>query len=412
MTDYLVQLCSEPLFEALHNASSPADLLLENYLRNKHLGSRERSFISDLYYGVIRHKRSLSFLTGTQAPAILASYYSQIGSNRIERQQALWESPRLMKTEKAIRYDLPDWVLPILEKKMPSVDEQEAFVFSIHQPATTDIRVNTLKTNSNALKKYFLEKGYDIKQTSWSPTALRLPPMCVFNASADNRFQGGHFEIQDEGSQLVSHWCQPKRHELIVDLCGGSGGKSLALSSLMRSTGRIYAFDTARKRLGKIKPRILRSGATNITPILINNLNDDRLSKYNNKADRVLVDAPCSGSGTWRRRPYLKWKYLRNDIVNFQRTQLTILERAAYLVKDSGWLIYATCSFWSEENELIVDRFLLCHPEFTRISYSDWSMDVIEESQHIKDIQLYTHKHQTDCFFVSILCKKAKHNFI
>ncbi|WP_092483364.1 RsmB/NOP family class I SAM-dependent RNA methyltransferase [Candidatus Ichthyocystis hellenicum] len=405
MNERLIQLCAEPLSEILSNPTAAAEALLERYLREKRLGKNDRIFITDLYHGVIRHKKSLSFLTGTEKPGILASFYVQMGNNREERHLAIRENNRLKKAEKAVQYDLPEWALSLLEKKIPDPCELEKFIFSIHQPATIDLRVNTLKTSINELREYLLNKGYAVRETSWSPTALRLPAMTPFNAAKDIRFQQGHFEIQDEGSQLIAHWCQPKRHEIIIDLCSGAGGKSLALSSLMRATGRIYAFDVARKRLEKIKPRLLRSGAKNITPILLNNLNDERLKKCYSKADRVLVDVPCSGSGTWRRHPYLKWRYVGSDIVWFQREQGSILEKASSLVKRDGLLIYSTCSLWSEENEISITRFLHRHPEFVRVPYSEWKVAVIDGSQHFDDAQLYTHRHQTDCFFVGILRK-------
>ncbi|CUT18053.1 MULTISPECIES: RsmB/NOP family class I SAM-dependent RNA methyltransferase [Candidatus Ichthyocystis] len=405
MNEYLIQLCAEPLSEILSTPTAAADALLERYLREKRLGKNERMFVSDLYHGVIRHKKSLSFLTGTKNPGILASFYGNMGNNREERYLALCEDKRLKNAGKAVQYDIPEWAVPLLEKKIPDPCELEKFIFSINQPATIDLRVNTLKTNIHELKSYLLNKGYAVEETTWSPTALRLPTVIPFNAGRDLRFQKGHFEIQDEGSQLIAHWCQPKRHEIIVDLCSGAGGKSLALSSLMRATGRIYAFDISRKRLEKIKPRLLRSGAKNITPILLNNLNDDRLKKCYSKADRVLVDVPCSGSGTWRRHPYLKWRYVSSDIVQFQRDQSCILEKASSLVKRDGWLIYSTCSLWSEENELSIDRFLSHHPEFVRVPYHEWKVAAVDGSQHFDDAQLYTHRHQTDCFFVGILKK-------
>jgi 16S rRNA (cytosine967-C5)-methyltransferase len=179
-------------------------------------------------------------------------------------------------------------------------------------------------------------------------------------------FLDGSFEVQDEGSQLLGFLLQPKRGEMVVDFCAGAGGKTLLLGALMRNTGRLYAFDVSDKRLGKLKPRVARSGLSNIHPVVIASENDPRVKRLAGKIDRVLVDAPCSGLGTLRRNPDLKWRQSPEALAELTVKQAAILASAARLVKPGGRLVYATCSLLPEENEAIVAAFLAANEALRR----------------------------------------------
>jgi 16S rRNA (cytosine967-C5)-methyltransferase len=193
---------------------------------------------------------------------------------------------------------------------------------------------------------------------------------------------------------------------MVVDFCAGAGGKTLLLGAMMRSTGRLYALDVAEKRLAKLKPRVARAGLSNVHPILIANENDIRVKRLAGKVDRVLVDAPCSGLGTLRRNPDLKWRQTPESIAELTQKQAAILAAAARLLKPGGRLVYATCSILSEENEAIVDDFLSSHPEFLRLSAADILADQgirIEGINTTADFHLSPPLHSTDGFFAAVL---------
>jgi 16S rRNA (cytosine967-C5)-methyltransferase len=212
--------------------------------------------------------------------------------------------------------------------------------------------------------------------------------------------------VQDEGSQILSYLVAPKRGQMVADLCAGAGGKTLALGALMRNTGRLYAFDVSEKRLNNLGKRLKRSGLSNLNAQVINNENDLKLKRLNAKFDRVLVDAPCSGLGTLRRNPDLKWRQTEQDVIELNQKQTNILARAAKLVKAGGRVVYATCSLLKEENEVIAEAFLSAHPEFVLIPANE----VLAQQQINLDtgkyLNLLPHLHGTDGFFAAVFEKK------
>jgi 16S rRNA (cytosine967-C5)-methyltransferase len=193
---------------------------------------------------------------------------------------------------------------------------------------------------------------------------------------------------------------------MVVDFCAGAGGKTLALGAAMRNTGRLYAFDVSDKRLGKLKPRLARSGLSNVHPVLIAHENDAKVKRLAGKIDRVLVDAPCSGLGTLRRNPDVKWRQTPESLVEMNAKQISILSGAARLVKPGGRLVYATCSLLDEENEAIVAQFMSSHQDFVLVPMKD----VLAEQKIPLEMQDYLklmpHKHQTDGFFAAVLERK------
>jgi 16S rRNA (cytosine967-C5)-methyltransferase len=197
-----------------------------------------------------------------------------------------------------------------------------------------------------------------------------------------------------------------RRGEMVVDFCAGAGGKTLALGAIMRNTGRLYAFDIADKRLAKLKPRLARSGLSNVHPVLIAHENDAKIKRLAGKIDRVLVDAPCSGLGTLRRNPDVKWRVRPESITELTVKQLSILNGAARLVKAGGRLVYATCSILDEENEGIVAQFLAANDAFSLVPMKE----VLEEQRiplEMGDyLKLSPHRHQTDGFFAAVLERK------
>jgi 16S rRNA (cytosine967-C5)-methyltransferase len=220
-------------------------------------------------------------------------------------------------------------------------------------------------------------------------------------------FVNGLVEVQDEGSQLLCNLVAPKRGEMVVDFCAGAGGKTLALGAAMRSTGRLYAFDVSEKRLANLKPRLARSGLSNVHPVLIDSERDAKIKRLAGKADRVLVDAPCSGLGTLRRNPDLKWRQTPQSVLELTAKQSAILDSAARLVKGGGRVVYATCSVLEAENEAIVRDFLASHPNFRLVPVSEvlaeQKIEVPALAADTGMFALYPHLHQTDGFFAAVL---------
>jgi 16S rRNA (cytosine967-C5)-methyltransferase len=225
------------------------------------------------------------------------------------------------------------------------------------------------------------------------------------NISRHVLFTEGQIEVQDEGSQILAHLVAPKRGMMIADFCAGAGGKTLAMGALMRNTGRLYAFDVSDKRLHSLGQRLKRSGLSNLNAQSISSENDPKLKRLNGKFDRVLVDAPCTGLGTLRRNPDLKWRQTPQDLAELTEKQARILARAAKLTKAGGRLIYSTCSLLSDENEQIAENFLATHPDYKLLN----AAEILSQQQINLDtgkyLKLLPHLHHTDGFFAAVFEK-------
>ena len=232
-------------------------------------------------------------------------------------------------------------------------------------------------------------------------------------------FSRGAVEVQDEGSQLLALLLDAKRGEMVVDFCAGAGGKTLAIGATMRSTGRLYAFDVSGHRLDALKPRLARSGLSNVHPAAIAHERDDRVKRLAGKMDRVLVDAPCSGLGTLRRNPDLKWRQSPKAVEELVAKQTAILASAARLLKSGGRLVYATCSILPQENEEIARAFSAANPEFVPLNMRELleqlkveqaaslcSGPVQEGEQGGEFLRLWPHLHATDGFFAAAWVRK------
>jgi 16S rRNA (cytosine967-C5)-methyltransferase len=241
--------------------------------------------------------------------------------------------------------------------------------------------------------------------TPYSPDGLRVEGRPPINRQP--LFLEGGVEVQDEGSQLLCHLVAPKRGEMVVDFCAGAGGKTLALGALMRSTGRLYAFDISPRRLAGLKPRLARSGLSNVHPQRIEGANDPRVKRLAGKIDRVLVDAPCSGLGTLRRNPDMKWRQTAEDVGELVAKQTSLLAAAARLVKPEGRLVYATCSILDEENRGVAQAFLSGNADFRLIPAGE----VLEKERIAlrtdEYFEVWPHSHGTDAFFAAVFEHRA-----
>ena len=405
---------AETLIAELLRFSFPADSSVSRYFRqHRELGPKDRGFVAELAYTVLRHKRSLTARcldTVTSRRLLLAALACVQGRNRRELASVLSESEsrwmaqaKAVKAEdlpEAVRLDFPDWLHAALTLQFDAT-LLESLANGLNQPAPLDLRVNSIKAERDAVLHRLRTDGLDAEPCRYSPLGIRL--MDKPSLARHPLFLDGSVEVQDEGSQLLSFLVQPKRGEMVADFCAGAGGKTLQLGAMMRSQGRLYAFDVAEKRLAKLKPRLARSGLSNVYPILITTEHDIRIKRLAGKLDRVLVDAPCSGLGTLRRNPDLKWRQTPESIAELIIKQTSILRVAATLVKKGGRLIYATCSLLDLENEYIMTDFLEENPEFVSLSAEELLHKqgiVLETGMRLR---LFPHLHGTDGFFAAVM---------
>lgn len=407
------------LADVLHFAH-PADGVLSRYFReNRTLGHRDRAWVAETVYAVLRHLRQVRLWAGpgaTPKDMLLAWLVKGLGHSVRHLEPAISQTEcarlgeikgrQLAPLTLAERCDLPDW---LAERLLPAFGQEGllSLANSLNQAAPLDLRVNALKAQREQVLAQLAAEGLDASPGRLSPQAIRLKEKPALQAHP--LYLGGQIEVQDEGSQLLAWLVAPRRGELVVDFCAGAGGKTLALGALMRSTGRLYAFDVSDKRLAKLKPRAARAGLSNIHPVVIDNENDIRVKRLAGKADRVLVDAPCSGLGTLRRNPDLKWRQSPESVEELKLKQSAILQSAARLVKPGGRLVYATCSLLPEENEGIVDAFLAANEGFQRVNAGEIlrRQEVDVGVMADDDLRLTPERHDTDGFFAAVMERTA-----
>lgn len=395
----------------------PADAVVSRYFRDHHqLGHADRAFVAETVFAVLRRGRSIEARCAgrlsDRARLLVALAVTRGWSQRelapvlkASEEEWLAAAKALPESElpPAVRCDLPDWLYARLEAQF-GADEVLRLAQALNQPAPLDLRVNTLKTNRAALLAQFAAEGIAAVPGSLSPLAIRLRDKPAL--ARHPLFLAGAFEVQDEGSQLLGYLLEPRRGEMVVDFCAGAGGKTLLLGALMKNTGRLYAYDVSDKRLARLKPRLARSGLSNVHPVRIEHERDARIKRLAGKVDRVLVDAPCSGLGTLRRNPDLKWRQGEDSVAELAVKQASILDAAARLVRPGGRVVYATCSLLTAENEAVVDAFLAGHADFTLASAAQVLArhGVVLEGDTLR---LVPHRHHTDGFFAAVLDRKA-----
>jgi 16S rRNA (cytosine967-C5)-methyltransferase len=410
----LVELSTELLHRVLQ-FESPADRVVSDFFRqNRTLGMRERHTLAETTYTVLRQR-------------LLYQHLAQSGRGEMERRLVLlgWqgnaaflraalvegEAQWLEKIEavdraalpERLRHNLPEWLAERLKTEV--ADDFWPLVDALNDNAPLDLRVNTFKSKREQVMAEFDAAGIEVKPTAFSPWGLRAQGKPALHKL--DVFMRGDVEVQDEGSQLLALLTDAKRGEMVVDFCAGAGGKTLALGASMRNTGRLYAFDTSGHRLAALKPRLARSGLSNVHPVQIAHERDDRIKRLAGKIDRVLVDAPCSGLGTLRRNPDMKWRQSPEAVNELRVKQAAILNSAARLAKSGGRLVYATCSLLGAENEAIADAFCAEHSrEFKRIPAEQVLADAhaaqSDSLVHGPNLRLWPHRHGTDGFFAAV----------
>ena len=402
---------AEAALAELLTFSRPADQALSAYFRShRNLGQQDRAFIAETVFAVLRRKRSLEAAAESAAPHALAiaALIKVFGiSGRALQAHDADLATRIKSAQngafpEAVQADLPDWLWQRLTAEY-SAEEAMAIARGLLNPAPLDLRVNLAKlSREEALARLELEASptpLEGTPTVFSPAGIRLKGKPQINRHA--LFLDGSLEVQDEGSQLLAYLLAPRRGEMVADFCAGAGGKTLALSMLMHGTGRVYAMDVSEKRLRELAPRAARAGISNVHPIVLSGEGDVRAKRLAGKIDRVLVDAPCSGFGTLRRNPDLKWRHGEGAVSELAAKQTRILKAAAKLLKPGGRLVYATCSILSEENEAVADRFAAEHPEFTALSCTELLATQRIALDTGERLRLWPHRHGTDGFFAA-----------
>ena len=393
--------------------TAPADLLLHHYFRrHPEVGRADRAVITEGVFAYLRRRRSIEALAGTTQPmklALATLVRAQGLSVRELEDVARAADVRWLREFKARPDDaldaatlaeLPDWLWDRLGAAYGDAARAE-IARALLAPATLDLRVNTLRATRDAVRARLAADGIAALPTPWSPLGLRVEGRP--SLARHPLLEDGSIEIQDEGSQLVGLLVAPKRTDMVVDFCAGAGGKTLLLGALMRSQGRLYAFDTDERRLARLKPRLARSGLSNVHPQLIAHERDPRVKRLAGKIDRVLVDAPCTGFGTLRRNPDLKWRQPEAAVAELAAKQRAILAAAATLVKPGGRLVYATCSILPDENRTIVDGFLATQPAF-RLGDAAAALRQAECPLDTDALlEVMPHAHGCDGFFAAIL---------
>lgn len=407
---------TEEVLREILRLTGPADGTLSRYFReHTRLGSRERGVIAEAVYGLLRNKSVYTNFaeSGNGAPMrrmTLLGLADAVGVDALgglTEEETEWLN-RVMQIDRtllpaSLAANLPQWLFDKLVARDGEVATL-ALSHAMNQPAPLDLRVNAIKATREDVMSELAQAPILCESTPFAPLGIRI----IKKPALQNLplFKNGSIEVQDEGSQLLSQIVGAKRGEMVVDFCAGAGGKTLSLGAAMRNTGRLYAFDISDKRLAKLKPRLARSGLSNVHPVLIAHENDAKVKRLAGKIDRVLVDAPCSGLGTLRRNPDVKWRQSPQSIVELNEKQMSILSGAARLVKAGGRLVYATCSILDEENEAIVEQFLASHEDFTLEPMSEILAEQKIELKMDRYLKLSPLQHQTDGFFAAVLTRK------
>jgi 16S rRNA (cytosine967-C5)-methyltransferase len=428
----------ELLDEITGRAERPADLVANAFFRaRRFIGSGDRRAVADRVWSILRRYGQLAWwLDRTRHPerggrAIVSADLilsegmdlaglMQICDGGTYRPGPLHETEvralRQMEGHSLPHPDQPDWVrLNVQEWVAPHLIEAYGAAWgreiaAIENPPPVDLRVNRLKATLQEARAALAQEGIETEPMRFSPDGLRLKRR--LSVVTGRAFQEGLVEIQDEGSQIVAALVDGQPGMQIADYCAGAGGKTLAIAAGMNNKGRVVAMDVYESRLDRSAQRLRRAGAHNVERRALDADNAKWLKRQKGAFDRVLVDAPCTGTGTWRRNPDGRWTLKPEDLTELVPKQAAILDAASRLVKPGGGLIYATCSVLPAENERQIEAFLEGHPEFKTVPVADLWQDVIgtEPPAQIADspyLRLSPLKHGTDGFFAAALVREA-----
>ena len=411
------------LLAAIEADGRPADAIANHFFRTRRfIGAGDRREVSALVWGVLRARRHLGWwlrhFGAAETPRLLLAVqaiFSGMSVHKISMAFAAgrYGPPPLQPEEsavlekfaghtlehpnmpEAVKYEIPDWLLPRLKAQFgPALAAEMA---AMNQPAPLDLRINSLKTTREAAMAALAREGLQARPAQFSPWGLRLAGRQ--SITQGKAFKDGLVEIQDEGSQLIALQVDARPGMQVVDYCAGAGGKTLAMAMAMENKGHIVACDTSAPRLEGAIKRLRRAGVHNAEQHLLGEPGDKWSKRQAGRFDRVLVDAPCTGTGTWRRNPDARTRLSESDLDELVAKQAMILDQAQKLTKPGGKLVYATCSLLGEENEGQVEAFLARYPMF--------KLREIEAPEALrgKYLRLSPRAQGTDGFFAAVLAR-------
>ncbi|HVN47628.1 MAG TPA: methyltransferase domain-containing protein [Bacteroidota bacterium] len=428
------------LLGIIRGSDKPADSLIDTFYRSrKYLGSHDRGFITKVTYATLRNWRrceyhldqsldsvqdellpsdrlmlvlvtSLILFPASQTltvkilePLVKSLRLKELLPQLFENLQKPEQFPSAsLKERLAVQYSFPDWMIEQFIS-LYGDEEAEKLCASMNEPAPLTIRVNTLKTDVETCQKEMAKQEIETAPVQYSPFGLNVTRRV--NMFSLNAFRDGLFEVQDEGSQLLPLFIDPKPNAKVLDACAGAGGKTLELAALMKNRGEIFASDINKFRLEELKKRTKRAGVQNVRILPVDSI-DELHETYSGFFDIVLVDAPCSGLGTIRRNPGMKWMVTKEMIDEIAEKQKMILRSAAPLVKPGGRLVYATCTILNQENENQIKSFLETNQDYCLLDASSivgkWNFITMASNRFIK---LLPHRHHTDGFFCAMMEK-------
>lgn len=417
------------ILSTLFETGQPTDKYLDGYFKNnRYAGSKDKRAIRGIVYDVYRNLRSYEFVIGSAAPRSLVAAYligqgddattiatkfngEKYGAANLtdDETAAITAAKDLKDAPQAVLHNLADWQYTKFNSQFG--DQTESELEALNQKASLDVRINVAQTTLADAQKALTKQGLESSTMPWSPIGLRMEPTTQLTQSPSYRY--GAVEIQDEAAQVASLLAGAKPKMAVVDYCAGGGGKTLALAAQMENKGQVYAMDIDLSRLKAIKPRVDRAKLHNVQMHKLGNEKTNQLMyELAENIDITFVDAPCSGTGTWRRAPDARFNLTEDGLNQIVQRQSQILDSASKLVKKGGRLIYATCSIFTEENEAQVSKFLENNDEFELLNYADeWEIyvktDAPKSAGSLEGTLLLTpNQHQTDGFFVAVMQRK------
>ncbi len=424
------------LVDKIVKADLPADRIISDfYKQRKYLGSHDRRWITDRVYGIIRNfillrkmdeesasdSKALNYfllheiLIADLVPDEIRTNYSQLlesykmSGNLIDVEKLSASSTQKLRELKSVNNEFilnsfPDFFRDLLASSVK--EECLPIMKALNHEAHVCVRVDTSKISRDDVMDLFKKGGVAVSPTSFSPLGIYLPKR--INLNNNELYKNGMIEIQEEASQLVGLIVDPHKDEIMVDACAGGGGKSLELAALSGGLSKIYAFDINKERLDNLRTRISRSGYSNVSSRFIADEKFEGIEEFLNAADKVVVDAPCSGSGTIRRNPDKKFKLTKSLVEQHSNYQKRLLKHYSRLVKVGGLLFYVTCSIFEEENQSVVRSFVDMNPGFQIVDVSQL-LNEPKFSNLIEDgfLSIYPHISQMDGFFVAMMKRVA-----
>jgi len=425
------------------SSERPADGTVRAYFRTRRfIGSKDRQAVSGQVYGVIRRRAKLAWWAHKLAPALTGETTSLaralilidlrlaqgVSEDKIAKHftgERYEPAPLSAAEEKLLRdlkgrtlihpemseaviLEIPEWAEPGLRKALGARLGEE--LAAMEGEAATDLRINPQKIERDEALRLLSKSGLSVSATPYSPYGVRLTSRAPIHGH--KLFKNGAIEVQDEGSQLVALLLGAKPGEQVVDFCAGAGGKALAIAGDMNAKGRVLAMDVSEGRLQRAKERIKRAGVHNVEPKTLKSERDPWVRRHKEKFDRVLIDAPCSGVGTWRRNPDARWRTPGTGLGDLAKLQGAILASAARLAKPGGLVVYATCSLLHEENEGVVEAFLAEHPDFkvqplAEVWQARFGAPPPADIAGPDFLKLTPARHKTDGFFAAFLVRTA-----